>query len=299
MRDNFSQAVSGTDLIVGARTGPVQLLLYAVFRIGSATNSVYVLVTADVGFTITCTVTATNAAGNASATSAATAIVLFDITLAVRWWSPRFGDLKQNSNNTGAVSALDDPVGYIPDRTASADPAIQATSGNKGRYKPTGVNGFPGVDIVTDDFFGFTSLALTNFTIFVVATHSGADAAASYILGGTVQGVHIGGSFFSPVTYGVFTGTAERRDATSPTTPEVFTFANAKLWLNGVESTYSATGTPTGLTLDRIGQRTDSAPFRFNGVFGDIVICASTLSDANRDSIGRYLAAVYGKTWGF
>jgi putative ABC transport system permease protein len=37
---SFSQAVSGTDLVVGARTGAVQLMLYAVFRIGSATNNV-------------------------------------------------------------------------------------------------------------------------------------------------------------------------------------------------------------------------------------------------------------------
>lgn len=37
---NFSQSVSGADLIVGARTGPVQLLLYSVFRIGSATNNI-------------------------------------------------------------------------------------------------------------------------------------------------------------------------------------------------------------------------------------------------------------------
>jgi putative ABC transport system permease protein len=40
VRENFSQSVSGTDLIVGARTGPVQLLLYSVFRIGSATNNI-------------------------------------------------------------------------------------------------------------------------------------------------------------------------------------------------------------------------------------------------------------------
>ena len=40
LRANFSQAVSGTDLIVGARTGPVQLLLYAVFRIGNATSNI-------------------------------------------------------------------------------------------------------------------------------------------------------------------------------------------------------------------------------------------------------------------
>jgi putative ABC transport system permease protein len=40
VRENFSQSVSGTDLIVGARTGPMQLLLYAVFRVGGATNNV-------------------------------------------------------------------------------------------------------------------------------------------------------------------------------------------------------------------------------------------------------------------
>lgn len=40
VRQNFQQAVSGTDLIVGARTGPVELLLYAVFRIGQPTHTV-------------------------------------------------------------------------------------------------------------------------------------------------------------------------------------------------------------------------------------------------------------------
>jgi putative ABC transport system permease protein len=40
VRESFSQSVSGTDLIVGARTGSVQLMLYAVFRIGGATNNI-------------------------------------------------------------------------------------------------------------------------------------------------------------------------------------------------------------------------------------------------------------------
>jgi len=40
VRLSFSQSVSGTDLIVGPRTGSVQLLLYAVFRIGQATNNI-------------------------------------------------------------------------------------------------------------------------------------------------------------------------------------------------------------------------------------------------------------------
>jgi putative ABC transport system permease protein len=38
VRASFVQAVSGTDLVVGARGSPLQLTLYAVFRIGSATQ---------------------------------------------------------------------------------------------------------------------------------------------------------------------------------------------------------------------------------------------------------------------
>ncbi len=40
VRASFAQSVSGTDLVVGARTGSVQLMLYSVFHIGGATNNV-------------------------------------------------------------------------------------------------------------------------------------------------------------------------------------------------------------------------------------------------------------------
>lgn len=39
-KSSFANTISGTDLIVGARSGGIQLLLYAVFRIGNATNNV-------------------------------------------------------------------------------------------------------------------------------------------------------------------------------------------------------------------------------------------------------------------
>ena len=39
-RLSFTNTISSTDLIVGARTGPTQLLLYSVFRIGNATNGI-------------------------------------------------------------------------------------------------------------------------------------------------------------------------------------------------------------------------------------------------------------------
>ena len=39
VRASFSSAVSGTDIIVGARGGQLQLLLYSIFRIGNAPNN--------------------------------------------------------------------------------------------------------------------------------------------------------------------------------------------------------------------------------------------------------------------
>lgn len=39
-KSNFINTISQTDLIVGARSGPLNLLMYSVFRIGNATNNV-------------------------------------------------------------------------------------------------------------------------------------------------------------------------------------------------------------------------------------------------------------------
>ena len=39
-KQSFTSTISGTDLIVGARSGSANLLLYAVFRIGNATNNI-------------------------------------------------------------------------------------------------------------------------------------------------------------------------------------------------------------------------------------------------------------------
>ena len=39
-RGSFANTISGTDLIIGARSGSIQLLLYSVFHIGNATNNI-------------------------------------------------------------------------------------------------------------------------------------------------------------------------------------------------------------------------------------------------------------------
>ena len=42
IRTSFSSAVSGTDIIVGARGGQLQLLLYSIFRIGNALSLIHI-----------------------------------------------------------------------------------------------------------------------------------------------------------------------------------------------------------------------------------------------------------------
>ncbi len=39
-RSSFTNTLSGTDLVVGARTGALNLLLYSVFRLGDASNNI-------------------------------------------------------------------------------------------------------------------------------------------------------------------------------------------------------------------------------------------------------------------
>src|SRR5690606_40472601 len=40
IRQSFTSTITGTDLIVGARSGQLNLLLYTVFHIGDATNNI-------------------------------------------------------------------------------------------------------------------------------------------------------------------------------------------------------------------------------------------------------------------
>jgi putative ABC transport system permease protein len=39
-RESFSRTITGTDLIVGARTGQLNLILYSVFHMGNAVNNI-------------------------------------------------------------------------------------------------------------------------------------------------------------------------------------------------------------------------------------------------------------------
>lgn len=41
VKQSFTSTISGTDLIVGARSGQLNLLLYTVFHIGDATNNIF------------------------------------------------------------------------------------------------------------------------------------------------------------------------------------------------------------------------------------------------------------------
>lgn len=108
--------------------------------ISGATSSTYVLVTADVGTTVTVTVTATNQIGSTAATSAGSAIPsgsfsptsLFTSGAQGAWYDPSdFSTMFQDWQGTTAVTATGQPVGKILDKSGNNNHLYQGTAGNR------------------------------------------------------------------------------------------------------------------------------------------------------------------------
>ena len=81
-----------------------------------------------------------------------------------------------------------------------------------------------------------------------------------------------------------------------PNTFGITVIQNAALYRNGVEATYGKTGTLTGLTISKIGQRADIATLDFGGDIGEILVYNTTHDDATRKQIEAYLGARWGVT---
>jgi hypothetical protein len=163
-------------------------------NIGSATNSTYVLVTADVAQSITCEVTATNGSGSASATSntiTPIAVLLLDaysgaaIAYSLRKLRSAYSGsairVRRSSDNAeqdfGFVSDVLDTASLITfcgagngfvttwyDQSTNANNATQATAANQAQIVSSGA-------IITDPITGKISATWTadNYTISNVA----------------------------------------------------------------------------------------------------------------------------------
>lgn len=218
-------------------------------------------------------------------------------TSLVRWYEADYGTYSDTGLTTPQTTDTGAVKGWA-DRTGNAN----ATEGtNNPKLQLSGINGKASIlfdsAVATAPRLAFTSLVLTDFTIFIVADPTTTDHIdASYVLSGSGRGVFVGGSALSG--WGEFDSSNLRQTDSKPTNAGIYVAQRTALYRNGVVPTYFGTpGNLTGLTLTTIGTRADSVTFRFNGLISAILIYNATLAAAALNTTGGYLATKYGITW--
>lgn len=200
------------------------------------------------------------------------------------------GDQITGVANGGTITTWPDvsPIGNV---------VTQATSGSRPTFSIAAINGLPAVYFDdTGRHFTFTSLPLTGYTIFAVYDLLSLTRAAHYLLGGSGQGVHGGGIYSGLNGWGLYDGSIQVLASEEPTNVwTLMAWQNTKLFRNGVEATYSASGTSAGITLSIVGRRETSwADGYFRGYAAEIIVFGVTLNDYHRKTMEAYLANKYG-----
>lgn len=140
-----------------------------------------------------------------------------------------------------------------------------------------------------NDSLDFTPVALTTLHAWAAYRAASLSSTIYYMLGGSVQGVTAGGTFYGGV--GGYDGTNARIGDFMPVnTDAAIQVANAKVWQGAVadETAYRNTGTLTGLTLSRIGQRADGV-WPFDGRIYSTGFTTVAPSASERAALGAYL----------
>lgn len=218
-------------------------------------------------------------------------------TSLVRWYEGDYGTY----SDTALTSAQTTDGGAVKGWTDRSGNANATEGTNNPKLQTSGINGKASIlfdsAVATAPRLAFTSLALTDFTIFIVADPTTTDHIdASYILSGSGRGVFVGGSALNG--WGAYDSSNLRQTDSKPTNAGIYVAQRTVLYRNGVVPTYFGTpGNLTGLTLTTIGTRADSVTFRFNGLISAILIYNATLAASALNTTGNYLASKYGITW--
>lgn len=177
--------------------------------------------------------------------------------------------------------------------------AVQATDGSRPTLiNPARVN-LPAVYFASSGtYLSVSNLALTNFTIFAIYQLAALTRAAHYLFGGSGVGLHGGGILAGLNGWGFYDGSIQVLASEEPTaTWTLMTWQNGKLFRNGIEATYSSSGTSAGMTLNMIGRRDTSwADGYWNGYLAELIVFDVVLNPYERKLIETYLGAKYELT---
>lgn len=176
--------------------------------------------------------------------------------------------------------------------------AIQATDANRPTFLSPAIYNYPAINFAdSGTYLSLSNLVLTNFTIFAVYNLLAITRVIHYLLGGSGVGLHAGGSFAGVDGWGFYDGSIQVNANQEPTQVwNIMTWQNNKLFRNGVEATYTSSGTSTGMTLNIVGRRETSwADGYFNGYLAELIVFDVLLHSYDRKFIERYLAEKYAQ----
>lgn len=164
-----------------------------------------------------------------------------------------FGDLTklfQNSNGTTAVTADDDPVGYVADVSGKGNTAIQATAGRRAAYKTNSGKPYLNFD-GADDRLVSTVNPTTALTMAAAVRFGAATGADQFAMGGGETATPLRGYLGMALTTGfpkaVWGSTTIVGSASIASADHVLLVTgNASAVTLYVDGVQVATGTPTG-----------------------------------------------------
>jgi len=231
---------------------------------------------------------------------------IISIASLVRWYEADHGVWSDTAGTTPA--AADGSVQRWDDRSNNAAHATQATASLLPTLRSAGLNGRAGLEFAsnfssTRDQLNFTSITLSNFTVFLVYSAPNFGV-ASYIIGNANSGIVSGATYTNPDAGAFAVASLNIRGSTNTSTaPRLVSHTNSSVRYGGVDATYlgswgvgESNAPVAGLILDRIGGRGVSG-LDFNGILSAILVFNENLSNANMNIVGQYLADKYSFTW--
>lgn len=195
--------------------------------------------------------------------------------------------LFQDAAGTTPAVANNDPVGLWQEKSGNARHSSQATADARPLLLLNQFNSLPAVKADgKDDLLSFTSFSTgAAFTLYVVAAANTISVGAEYFLASAAMGFAFGGT--SLAGYAVWNGSDGRIANEEPTTLSLYVFQSTALYRNGLEATYTTSGTAGAITIDKIFWR--SSTLKSDASIGELLLYGATHDATTRGKVETYL----------
>ena len=204
--------------------------------------------------------------------------------------------LSANSQVTRNVT--NDVSGWASINTPSVS-FSQATASLQPKWNPSvpTINNLPSVFFDgSKRLITATPVSVNNFTAFFVRNYipSSPSRPLQYFFAGNAQGFYSENNN-SNHGFGHLNGSLNRaaNKAALNTQYAIYSHLNSRLFMNGTETNYAATGAPTALAISAIGTRPDATTFSFAGNIAEIILYSDALPDSSRQLVEQYLRFKY------